>query len=147
VLRSMSMRGGYAVIPNSAQQECVSLRGAAKLLGVSYERVRQYVKEGRLPTEPLSAIARMRIPLWAIRAFKPKPRGAPGSRTVVGVARQVCDLQLTRYDEEGSPRGSYMHGAGARGARFTTKARSGRPVELHAVYEVEKGQPLASPTR
>ena len=77
VLRSMSMRGGYAVIPNSAQQECVSLRGAAKLLGVSYERVRQYVKEGRLLTEPLSAIARMRIPLFGQSGRLSLSPGAP----------------------------------------------------------------------
>ena len=48
---SESPARGLMALTNSAGQACVTLRGAARMLGISHQRVSQLVQTGRLPSE------------------------------------------------------------------------------------------------
>lgn len=61
----------------------VSIKEAAKILGISTNRVYAYVEEGRLPSAKAAHV--IMIPLEAVEAFKPHLSGRP--RTSVPVWR------------------------------------------------------------
>src|SRR5260370_36313125 len=53
----------------------VSIKEAAKILGISANRVYAYVEEGRLPSAKAAHV--IMIPLQAVEDFKPQPSGRP----------------------------------------------------------------------
>ena len=61
----------------------VSIKGAAKILGISANRVYAYVEEGRLPSAKAAHV--IMIPLQAVEDFKPQLSGRP--RTTVPLWR------------------------------------------------------------
>lgn len=74
---------GAVVMTNSYGQECVSVRGAAKILKLSHTRVAQFVSEGRLPAEKVPGIQLMMVPLYAVLQFTPNPTGRPRKVDVI----------------------------------------------------------------
>lgn len=71
---------GAAVMTNSYGQECVSVRGAAKILRLSHTRVSNFVARGDLPFERMPGIALMLIPLRAVLDFRSRPTGRPRTK-------------------------------------------------------------------
>ncbi len=59
--------------------EYVSIKDAAKLLGVSDKRVYAYIEEGRLPAVRAAHV--IMIPLEEVNRFKPKITGRPRKNT------------------------------------------------------------------
>ena len=63
---------------NTAGQPCVSLREAARMLGVSRTRVQQYVKDKRLKAETApGGIPLMLVPIAEVKAFRRRATGRP----------------------------------------------------------------------
>lgn len=74
----MKKKATVRAFTNAAGEPCVSIRAAAKLLGVSPERVRQYIALNRLPAEPApGGIPLTLIPIAAVKAFKRQATGRP----------------------------------------------------------------------
>jgi excisionase family DNA binding protein len=77
-------------LPNMA--EYVSIKDAAKILGVSDKRVYAYVEDGRLPAVRAAHV--IMIPLQAVREFKPKIAGRPRKNTPLWRTSPPENMQL-----------------------------------------------------
>jgi excisionase family DNA binding protein len=62
-----------------AMSEYVSIKEAAKILGVSDKRVYAYIEDGRLPAVRAAHV--IMIPVEAVKNFKPKISGRPRKNT------------------------------------------------------------------
>jgi excisionase family DNA binding protein len=78
-------------LPNMS--EYVSIKDAAKLLGVSDKRVYAYVEDGRLPAVRAAHV--IMIPLKAVKEFKPKISGRPRKNTPLWRTSPPENIQLT----------------------------------------------------
>lgn len=77
-----------AVLRNSKNEPCVSLRTAAAMIGVSKTRVEQYIEEDRLPAEKVvGGMVLTLIPLAAVTGFVRRPTGRPRDDESVALAK------------------------------------------------------------
>src|SRR5438876_9045348 len=76
-----------------AMPEYVSIKEAAKLLGVSDKRVYAYIEEGRLPAVRAAHV--IMIPLEEVNRFKPKIAGRPRKNTPAWRASPDDNMLLT----------------------------------------------------
>src|SRR5215469_15241861 len=67
----------YLDLPNIP--EYVSIKDAAKMLGVSDKRVYAYIEDGRLPAVRAAHV--IMIPIEEVKKFKPKISGRPRKNT------------------------------------------------------------------
>lgn len=73
--------------------EYVTIKDAAKLLGVSDKRVYAYIEDGRLPA--MRAAHVIMIPLEEVKKFKPKISGRPRKNTPLWRTSPQDNRQLT----------------------------------------------------
>jgi excisionase family DNA binding protein len=73
--------------------EYVSIKDAAKILGVSDKRVYSYVEDGRLPAVRAAHV--IMIPLEEVKKFKPKISGRPRKNTPLWRTSPADNMQFT----------------------------------------------------
>ena len=78
-------------LPNMS--EYVSIKEAAKILGVSDKRVYSYVENGRLPAVRAAHV--IMIPLEEVKKFKPKIAGRPRKNTPLWRTSPTDNVQFT----------------------------------------------------
>lgn len=86
-----------AVLRNSKNEPCVSLRTAAAMIGVSKTRVEHYIAEGRLPAEKVvGGMVLTLIPLAAVQDFERRPTGRPRDDVALAGKKRRLKAKLTR---------------------------------------------------
>src|SRR5216683_7850513 len=73
--------------------EYVSIKEAAKMLGVSDKRVYAYIEDGRLPAVRAAHV--IMIPIEEVKKFKPKISGRPRKSTPAWRTSPVDNMLLT----------------------------------------------------
>ncbi len=81
----------YLDLPN--MPEYVSIKEAAKILGVSDKRVYAYIEDGRLPAVRAAHV--IMIPIEEVKKFKPKISGRPRKNTPMWRTSPTDNMLLT----------------------------------------------------
>ncbi len=81
----------YLDLPN--MPEYVSIKEAAKILGVSDKRVYAYIEDGRLPAVRAAHV--IMIPIEEVKKFKPKISGRPRKNTPMWRTSLTDNMLLT----------------------------------------------------